>query len=712
MTPSGLRAVIPAKRHWPRRLAILAVVTGVLGGTALWLDRAFPPMLDRYYDRSAVVRDRDGGMLRAYTARDGIWRIAAGPDDVSPVYLAMLKAFEDKRFDDHLGVDPLALFRAAGQMVAHGRIVSGGSTLTMQTVRLLEPRPRTLLSKLIEIGRALQLEAHYSKAEILGIYLTLAPYGGNIEGVRAASLAYFGREPTVLSAGEAALLVALPQSPTRLRPDRFPEAARAARDRVLARAAEGGVLDPVAAREAAESPTPDRRAALPFHAPHLADRLVARAPGRETYNSFVDGALQAGLEALAARALETLPAAGNLAIVAVDNDSRAITAYVGSAAFFDAMRQGQVDLGRAVRSPGSTLKPFIYGMGFEDRIILPETLIADLPTRFGDYVPTNFEGGYAGDVTVREALGRSLNIPAVAVLDRVGPVRFAARLRAAGTPLRFDDATVLPSLPIALGGGGLSLLDLARLYTALADGGVVSPLRWSPDDPPPSDAGASREIALLDPAAAWYVTEILAGAPPPDAMVDPAGTRRGRRIAYKTGTSYGFRDAWAIGYDARHTIAVWVGRADGAPNPDRYGRNTAAPLLFRAFALLPPPVRDVVGPRPAGAPVMAASALPPRLRRLSTDALDLPPPPGLGQAEPLVIGFPADGSEVERPRGAPLSLVARGGRRPLRWLVDGRPLASSPLRRDADWADPGAGQARITVIDAAGRTATARVWLR
>lgn len=703
------------RRIW-RRMAIGAAVTAVLAalvvGGALWLDARYPPVLDRYLDRSAVVLDKDGQLLRAFTARDGSWRLAATVDDVSPLYLAMLQAYEDRRYRSHLGVDPLATLRAFGQMVAHGGVVSGASTLTMQTVRLLEPRPRTLGSKLIEMARALQLEAHYSKDEILGIYLTLAPFGGNLEGVRAASLAYFGKEPKLLTPGEAALLVALPQSPTRLRPDRFPKSARAARDRVLLRVAGAGAIGVDVAHEATEQATPTTRQALPFHAPHLAERLVAEDRGREVHRSTIDGRLQAGLEDLADRSLKGLDPTSNLAVVVVENATGRITGYLGSGTFFEERRDGQMDLARAVRSPGSALKPFIYGMGFEDRIILPETVVIDLPVRFADYAPTNFDPGYSGDVSVREALQRSLNIPAVQLLDHVGPARFAARLRQAGAPLRFDDPTVLPSLAVALGGGGTTLVDLVRLYAGIARGGPVPDLVWRADAPTTTADGPR----ILDPSAAWYVTDILASAPPPVAMADPGLMRDGRRIAFKTGTSYGFRDAWAIGFDADHTIGVWVGRPDGSPSPDRFGRNTAAPLLFRAFALLPPAARDVVGPPPAGTPVLRAEDLPPRLRRLPLESVSVTPLPSLAGVEPLTIAFPIDGAAVERPRDgdrfSSLSLVAAGGRRPFLWMIDGRPIPSSPLKRDADWTPPGPGAAQITVIDATGATATARIWLR
>ena len=705
----------PRRRRW-RRLAVAAVVLGCLGTiSAAVADRAVPLAFDRFDDHSAVVVDRDGRLLRAFVTSDGMWRLPAGPDDVAPIYLDMLKAYEDRRFDWHAGVDPVAVLRAAGQAVRHGEIVSGASTLTMQVARLLEPRPRNLRGKLAEMLRALQLEWHHDKETVLSVYLTLAPFGGNLEGVRAASLAYFGHEPDSLTAAEAALLVALPQSPTATRPDRHPEAARAARDKVLDRMVTRGVLTAAAAAQAKAEPVPAARRPLPFLAPHLTE-MVAVADADGMTATTLDATLQEALENLATRTLPGLDGQANLAILVAENATGAVLAYVGSADYFADRRAGQMDLVRAVRSPGSTLKPFIYGMAFEDRLAHPDTLIADVPRRFGDYAPTNFDPEYSGDVTVREALIRSLNIPAVTVLDRLGPVRLAARLRQAGAPLVLHDPAEPPGLPIALGGVGVTLWDLVALYAGLANGGSGPPLSVEPP------AGPSAPPApLMQPFAAWYVTEVLSDIPPPSALVDPVFTQYGRRIAHKTGTSYGFRDAWAIGYDARHTVGVWVGRPDGTPSPSRYGRNTAAPVLFQAFDLLPTPGRDVLPTPPPGV-IAGDGPLPERLRRFDTPALIATGPfataagPGIGPS-PLRIDFPVDGSTVELPRLADgsydsLPLLALGGQRPLRWLVNGRPVTTSALRREAEWDPDGTGHTEIVVRDAAGRAARVSVWVQ
>ncbi len=655
-----------------------------------------------------MVVDGSGQVLRAFTTSDGIWRLPATVDDVAPLYLDMLVAYEDKRFRYHPGVDPLAMARALAQWARNGRVISGGSTLTMQVARLLEPRPRTLRSKLIEMLRAVQLERRYSKDELLAIYLTIAPYGGNIEGVRAASLAYFGREPSRLTPGEAALLVALPQSPSHTRPDRHAEAARAARDKVLARVAGAGFLAPDAAAEAMQQAVPDRRRDLPFLAAHLSVDLAAAHPPGSVIATHIDRDLQSGAERLAREALADLRDEANVAIMVVETRTRRVVAHVGSADFFDRARAGQIDLARATRSPGSTLKPFIYGMAFEDLMVHPETFIDDRPRRFGDYQPTNFDPVYSGEVTIREALIRSLNIPAVAVLDRLGPARLEARLRAAGAPLSLYDPDAPAGLPIALGGVGTSLDRLVMLYAALADGGVARPLSFAADVPEPPPR------TLLAPAAAWQVAGILAQVAPPDGRLNPHFARLGRDIAYKTGTSYGFRDAWAIGFDAEHTIGVWVGRPDGTPSPDRYGRSTAAPILFRAFGLLPPPNGPLLPAAPDGVLRAANQDLPTRLRHFDRRA-PVASSTVAFHAPAIRIDFPLDGSTVDlidaTGRIESLPLQADGGHRPLRWLVDGRPIGGSLLGRGAEWRPEGPGQVSIVVTDRDGRTANATVWV-
>jgi penicillin-binding protein 1C len=688
-----------------RRIAYACLAIAVaLGLAGAVLDRRNPLDMGRLQSHSVMVLAEDGSLLRGFAAAGGAWRFPETADAVDPKFLKFLIAYEDQRFYEHPGIDPLAILRALAQAAKAGHVVSGASTLTMQTARLLEPRPRVLESKLIEMGRALQLEAHTGKAGILGIYLSLAPYGGNLEGVRAASLAYFGKEPRHLSEAEAALLVALPQSPETLRPDRFPAAARAARDKVLARVFAAGVIDAAIYRAALEEPTPDSRLPALNDAAHLALRMRLAKPGELTIRTHIDADLQDRIQTLTERSQAALEPGAGIAVLVVDNADRRVLAYLGSADFFDAQRYGQNDMVRAIRSPGSTLKPFIYGMAFEDLIVHPETVVKDVPMRFGDYAPSNFDHLFRGDVTAREALQLSLNLPAVALLDRVGPGRFAARLGQAGAPLILPAKDSLPGLPIALGGVGTSLESLVTLYSALAEGGIARPLLFTADQ----SKGEGR--MLMSPLAAWYVTRILDETPPPDRWLPASNRRNATDIAYKTGTSYGYRDAWAIGYNARYTVGVWVGRPDGAFSAERMGREAAAPILFQILDQLPHAQSAAATTPPAGAILAGTNDLPANLRRFD-------PQPGLeSNALPKITGgpsirMPVDGSTLDLAK-ASLVLTAAGGALPLHWLVNGTPIESLPFRREAQWQPDGRGATRVTVVDGLGRSASAAVWLK
>jgi penicillin-binding protein 1C len=698
-----------ARRH---RLTMALAVFGIaLLALVIGLDRLFPPNLDRLRNVSVLVEDSHGRLLRPFAAADGAWRLPVTADAVDPRFLQMLVAYEDRRFYWHAGVDPLAVVRAAWQWARTGSVVSGASTLTMQAVRLLEPRPRRLSSKLIEMARAIQLEAHFSKADILGIYLTLAPYGGNLEGIRAASLFYFGKEPAHLTDAEASMLVALPQSPERVRPDRNPAAAREARNHVLERLESVGLVNAVELGEISSEAVPQGRREAPMVAAHLAERMRQADPAAVEIRTTIDGTLQRGLEALVARRQSELESGATIAVLAVRNSDHAVRGYVGSTDILDTSRHGPIDMITAVRSPGSTLKPFIYGLAFDGLLIHPETIIVDRPMRFGDYAPRNFDNRFHGEMTAREALQMSLNLPAVALLDRIGPLELARRFGLSGVTLRLPAETEQPGLPIALGGVGVTLQDLVTLYAGLANGGTAQPLRFRAD----REAGDSQ--SLMSPLAAWYVTHILEDMPPPPNRLIASDGRRQRQIAYKTGTSYGFRDAWAIGYDREWTIGVWVGRPDGSFSPGRMGRDAAAPILYEAFDLLPPPTGNAAlmkpsGPAPMGAILASNSELPASLRRFQPGPNAWRSP---SAAQGPNLAFPQDGAVVELRAGdrlASLPLEVTGGELPLIWLVNGRPLSAQPWRRQAEWLPDGLGEARITVIDRAGRSASAEIWIQ
>jgi len=675
-------------------IAILA--TAFVGIFTVWVASLGSPPLAAVREVSTTIVDRNGKLLRAYAMADGRWRLPVNATaDVDPTYLKLLLAYEDRRFYAHAGVDPLALGRAAFQLVTRGHIVSGGSTITMQLARLMEPRrQRSISAKLRQIVRAIEIERQMSKPQILDLYLAMAPFGGNLEGIRAASIAYFGKEPKRLSLSEAALLVALPQSPENRRLDRYPNAARAARDRVLDRMVEDGVVSDADAALAKAVPVPRLRKPMPILAPHSADNAMLSVRDVPVIALTLDAGLQQALEGLARDRAIALGTNISVAILAIDNASGDVLARVGSPDYFDDRRAGQVDMTRAVRSPGSTLKPFIYGLAFEDGFVHPESLIDDRPIRFGSYAPENFDMTFQGTVPVRKALQMSLNVPAIALLDRVGASRLSSRLKQAGANLELpkDEA---PGLAMGLGGVGITLQDLVQLYSGLARLGNTRPLR----EIKRLQDEVREPQRLLDQVAAWQVGNVLLGTPPPENGVH-------NRIAFKTGTSYGYRDAWSIGFDGRITIGVWVGRPDGAPAPGIVGRTAAAPILFDAFARTGKLPAALQRP-PKGTLVASNAKLPLPLRRyrpmgelVRTD----------GERAPH-IQFPLNGSRIDIAGADGVSSSAMpvkvaGGVLPITMIVNGVSVGELDGRRQRLIDSPGPGFARLTVIDAKGAADT------
>ncbi|MGN6284762.1 MAG: penicillin-binding protein 1C [Afipia sp.] len=691
-------------RRWrPIKIAALAVAAICLvsaGIFASWVASLPPLPLDQARRGSITVVDRNGKLLRAYAMADGRWRLPVdAKTQVDPRYIGLLLAYEDQRFWSHHGIDPFALGRAAMQLVTHGHIVSGGSTITMQLARLMEPRKRrSLYAKLHQMVRAVELEQQLSKDEILDLYLMLAPFGGNLEGVRAASLAYFGKEPKRLSLAESALLVALPQSPETRRLDRHPEAAQAARDRVLQRMVEEGQVTAEDAERAKQVPVPRFRRQMPMLAPHSADRAVSIFADKPTIHLTLDAGIQRSLEALAHDRAIAMGPDISVGILVVDHDTGDVVAHVGSPDYFDENRAGQVDMTRAVRSPGSTLKPFIYGLAFEDGFVNPESLIDDRPVRYGNYAPENFDMKFQGTVTVRHALQMSLNVPAIALLDRVGSSRLSSRIKQAGADLVLPkDET--PGLAMGLGGAGITLSDLVELYAGLARQGSTVPLREIVEEGNGPPVQARR---LLEPSAAWQVGNVLLGTPPP--LNAP-----GHRIAFKTGTSYGYRDAWSVGFDGRYAVGVWVGRPDGAPVPGQLGRTAAAPILFDAFARTGKLSRPL--PKaPRGTLIASNARLPLPLRRFRP-AGDLV---RAGNEHALKIQFPLDGSRIDATGDMsesgttlqPVPVKVAGGELPLTVLVNGISAGQIGSRRQRLVEPPGRGFVRLTVMDAKGTADT------
>ena len=544
--------------------------------TLLWLaDRIWPLPLPRD-DQARVVLAEDGTPLWRFADANGVWRYPVQVSEVSPLYLDALLTYEDRWFFQHPGVNPLALGRAAWQNLSGGRVLSGGSTLSMQVARLLDPHERTLPGKLRQLWRTAQLEWHLSKPQILELYLNRAPFGGTLQGVAAASWAYLGKSPQQLTRSEAALLAVLPQAPSRLRPDRHPQRAQVARDKVLRRLAEYRVWPQTAVSEALQEPLLLAPRLEPSLAPLLARRL--NRPGSPPLiRTTIDVGLQRRLEDLLLGWRARLPDHTSAAVVVVETENMAVRAYLGSVDINDARRFGHVDMITAMRSPGSTLKPFLYGMAMDAGLIHSESLLQDVPRRYGDYRPGNFSLGFSGPVSASAALVTSLNLPAVQLLEAYGPKRFAADMRNGGVPLSLP-ALAEPNLALILGGAGSRLEDLVSGYSALAREGRSANLRLQPDD-------ALRERRMLSPGAAWVIRRILSGQARPDR--DPTAELVQRpQLAWKTGTSYGFRDALAIGVGPRYLIGVWIGRPDGTPVPGQFGLASAAPLMLQVHDVL------------------------------------------------------------------------------------------------------------------------------
>jgi len=667
---------------------------------ALWVafDRwvratELPPLT---HATSVEVLAHDGRLLRAFTVDDGLWRLRVAPRSVDEGYLAMLLAYEDRRFYHHPGVDLVALARAAAQSLLSGRLVSGGSTLTMQVARLLEGGSTgELAGKLRQMRVAWALERRLGKDEILALYLQLAPMGGNLEGVRAGSFAWFGKEPERLTEAQAALLVALPQAPVSRAPDEHPEAAFAARGRVLERATALGVITEDAARAANGEPLPRARRPFPALAPHLADRLRLEDPLTLVHRTTIDLDLQVAVEALAAGALVGLPPQATVALMVADPDSGAVLATVGSADHTSEARRGYVDMTQALRSPGSTLKPLVYGMAFSDGLAHPETLLNDRPEDYGGYAPQNFDGVFRGQVTARNALQQSLNLPVVELTQAIGPARLLTALRQAGVAAEVPDDE--PGLAIALGGVGVSLEGLVQLYGAIARGGTARQLHVLAGEEvaPLEPITVLASPRLLTPEAAWQVADVLATAP------RPAGFPK-VPLAFKTGTSHGNRDALALGFDGAHVAGVWVGRADGSPVPGMYGVDVAAPVLFELFARL-----GGVKPQPPAPPTLLAVAsnaeLPTHLQQFGTRLVRTEDDPQLT--------FPPEGASLVAMADGVTVKVERG-KAPFSYFVNGQPVVLGSYEREARVAVPGPGFVTLSVVDAEGRSARVGVEVR
>lgn len=531
---------------------------------------------------STVVTDRHGELLGARIAPDGQWRFP--PCDTVPrKFVRCLLAFEDQHFYHHPGVNPLSMARAAWQNIRQGRIVSGGSTLTMQTIRISRNRPRTFAEKVVEMILATRLELRCSKDEILALYASHAPFGGNVVGLDAAAWRYFAHPASELSWAEAATLAVLPNAPAAIHPGKGREALLRKRNRVLRLLLEQGELTPLEYELATDEPLPDAPLPLPRIAPHLVDRLASGHPG-QTLTSTVDKSLQLRLEALAERHSREFARSDirNLAILIIDLQDNRTVAYCGNTGWGDSANGSQVDIIHAPRSTGSILKPLLYYAALEEGLILPRTLLPDIPVNINGFAPQNFSRQFEGAVPASEALARSLNIPAVQLLQQYGVPKFHELLRQAGLTT-LDRPASHYGLSLILGGAEATLWDVTSAYAKMGRS-----LLDLPQTAPHLFASEAAEESgnLFRPGGTWQVFDALTEVNRPE-EIDWKSIPSMRPVAWKTGTSYGFRDAWAVGVTPRYAVGVWVGNASGEGKPGLVGARTAGPVLFDVLSLLP-----------------------------------------------------------------------------------------------------------------------------
>ena len=578
-------------RH--RRIFLSLIVISALVLIFILIDLIFP--LKVSMDYSTVIADADSTIMSAYLSSDDKWRMYTELDEITPALKKAIIFKEDKYFNYHFGVNPVAIFRALVNNLKSGKRTSGASTISMQVVRLLEPKSRTYMHKLIEIFRSTQLEWHYSKNEILQLYLNLVPFGGNIEGVKAASMIYFGKMPEQLSIGEIAILSIIPNRPNTLKPGESNELLEMERDKWLNRYLKADLFPEQDILDAMKEPLKAFRHMLPDNAHHICRRLFDSEKGKYTIYTTIRLESQLKIEALVKEHVNRwyFRNVKNAAVLVIDNKTGNVVAYVGSADFFNNEDAGQVDGVRAVRSPGSTLKPLIYGLAFDNGIVTPKTVISDVPVYFSGYEPENYDGMYHGLVNIEYALSNSLNVPAVKMMYELNASTVVEALIKAGFRQIQKDRENL-GLSVALGGCGVTLEELTYLYYTLSNKGVLKETRFLQDDASMVHQGKKNEQTddhqflnrILSEEAAFMVTDILTKVTRPDLPLEWQNSANLPKVAWKTGTSYGRRDAWSIGYNKNYTIGVWAGNFSGEGVPELSGAAAAAPLLFNIFNAL------------------------------------------------------------------------------------------------------------------------------
>ncbi len=529
-------------------------------------------------EQAYFVYDRNGQLLNSFASSDYFWRKLVTLEDLSPNLISSVLSIEDKYFYYHPGFNLFSFVNAAIDNYKAGRVVRGGSTITMQIARMIEPKQRSYFNKLIEIARAMQLEWHFTKDELLVLYFNLAPYGGNIEGVGAATHFYFDKEPDDLTLSEAAILTAIPSSPNKYRPDLHPKECQERRNKILSILLKNNIVSDVEYQHALVEEIPVVRMSRPFVAPHFSQSLLQKHSGESELHSTIDLNIQVVVNRLAEMHAASLEKLGihNLSVVVIDNQSRELLVLVGSADYDDVEHNGQVNGALAFRSPGSTLKPFIYALGFEDGFVSPATKVDDIPISYSGYAPENYDSEYHGIISIDEALIESRNIPAVNLTAQVGLKRFYNLLVDGGIS-SLNKKYYEYGLPLVLGACELNLLELSNLFVTLANYGEYAPVRQLLDQ----DTSVTKKV--LSDEASYLVSDILSNLQRPELTTSWEFTRDLPTIAWKTGTSYGRRDAWTIGYNPSYTVGVWAGNFSGEGSPDLVGVETAAPLMLNIF---------------------------------------------------------------------------------------------------------------------------------
>lgn len=562
------------KQHITRFLKRLGIAIISLVLLFFLLNLIFP--VPDKIEYSTVITDNKGEMINAYLTSDQQWRMKTELDEISPLLRKTIIAKEDKYFYYHPGVNPIAVTRAFFKNLFRMKRTSGASTITMQVARALEPRKRNIISKTIEMFRAFQLEWKYSKDEILQMYLNLVPYGGNIQGVKAASYLYFKKNPDHLSLAEITALSIIPNRPSSLVIGKNNDRIVEERNRWLKKFADEKVFTEKEIEDAIAEPLTATRNTVPHYIPHLSYKLKKRSGYLVKTNIDLNTQLKTEKIVEDYVRAQRLKSIKNAAVIVIDNRTHKVISYIGSSGFYDTLDGGQVNGADAVRQPGSTLKPLLYAICFDEGLLTPKTVITDVPVNYQGYAPENYDQKFNGYVTTEYALEHSLNIPAVKSLRSLGVEKMVYKLSLCNFSQVQKDQRKL-GLSMILGGCGTTLEELTGLFASFAnDGYYISPSYTQSDT-------NHRRINIISPAANYMINEILSKVNRPDFPLNWTATEKMPKIAWKTGTSYGRRDAWSIGYSKNYTVGVWTGNFSGVGAADLSGANIATPLLFRIF---------------------------------------------------------------------------------------------------------------------------------